>query len=261
LADSGVLYLVSQPRGGTTVLTAYRSDSSVLWQTPIGGSGWHPPAPVISANGTIYVFAPSFKEQPQLVAVAPDARELWRVTVPHRAGEDLILGEDGRIFVKVANGVVAFDEQGDKLWEFTAENQDVDGGIALAGDGTLYFASRFLYALDKMGKPKWNFKSELTCTKRDYFGHHPLIAKDGTFYANSYFDQLYAITPDGRKKWVVSGEPTNISRSWGQPVLTKEGNLMTTAGWFLLTKERGLAATGWPTANHDNSTSRRQDNP
>lgn len=264
LGRNGVLYLISQSRGGVAGVIAYRSDGSVLWQTAIGGSGWNPTAPAISADGTIYALVTSFTGPPQLVALTPAGREVWRVTVPHPVTPDsneLIVGADGRIFVQVANGVVAFNEQGDKLWEFTAENRDIDGGIALAGDGTLFLASRFLYALDKTGKPKWIFKSELTYMKRDYFGHRPLIAKDGTIYANSYYDQLYAIAPDGRKRWRVSGEPTHIRMAWGQPVLTKEGNLITNAGWFLFTKDRGLATTGWPTENRDNSNSRRQENP
>ncbi len=45
------------------------------------------------------------------------------------------------------SGVIAFNENGEKLWQFSSNNQDWDGGIALAGDGTLYLASRFLYAL------------------------------------------------------------------------------------------------------------------
>jgi len=257
LGGDGTVYLVSRPRSGTTVLIHYGADGSQLWETPIGGTGWHPTAPAIAANGTIYVTAAS-----QLVAIGSGGQEIWRVTVPHSASENvngLIVGEDGRIFVQVVRGAVAFNERGEKLWEFLSDSQDMDGGIALGGDGTLYLASRFLYALDKTGKPKWEFKSELTYTTRDYFGHYPLIAKDGTIYANSYYDQLYAITPDGRKKWLVSGEPRAVTRAWGQPMLTRDGRLVTNAGWFAVPS--GLASTGWPAENHDNSNSRRQENP
>jgi PQQ-like domain len=257
LGPDGSVYLVSRTRAGTTILTGYGAGGSKLWETPIGGTGWHLTAPVIAANGTIYVSATS-----QLVAIESTGREIWRVSVANSGSENvsgLIVGDDGRIFVQVFHGVVAFNERGEKLWEFLADNQDLDGGIALGGDGTLYLASRFLYALDKTGKPKWNFKSELTYTKRDYFGHQPIIAKDGTIYANTLRDQLYAITPDGRKKWLVSGEPRAVKRAWGQPMLTRDGMLVTNAGWFAVAS--GLATTGWPSESHDNSNSRRQENP
>jgi hypothetical protein len=262
MGNHGIVYLHSRARTGTTVLTAYRADGAKLWETPIGGTGWSPSAPAIAANGTIYVIAESFTAAPQLVAVSTDGKEIWRVTIPGavvNAGE-LIVSDDGRIFVQVHSGVIAFNENGEKLWEFSSNNQDLDGGIALAGDGTLYVASRFLYALDKAGKSKWDFKSERTYTDRDYFGHQPIVAKDGTIYANSYYDQLYAITPDGRKKWVVSGEPRDVKRAWGQPTLTKDGTLLTQAGWFDV--RSGLATAGWPSENRDNRNSRQQgDNP
>jgi len=264
LGPDGSVYVVSRTRAGTTILTSYGAGGSKLWETPIGGTGWYLTAPVIAANGTIYVSATS-----QLVAIESTGREIWRVSVQNAgsgngsaliAGDGgLIAGDDGRIFVQVLDGVIAFNERGEKLWEFLAGSHDLDGGIALGGDGTLYLASRFLYALDKTGKPKWDFKSELTYTKRDYFGRQPIIAKDGTIYANTSRDQLYAITPDGRKKWLVSGEPSTVKRAWGQPMLTRDGMLVTKAGWFAVAT--GLATTGWPSGSHDNSNSRRQENP
>jgi len=262
LDGNGIVYLVSREKRGTTILTAFRPDGSHLWETPIGGTGWYLTAPAIAANGDMYLAAASFTAPAQLVAISSKGRELWRIAVPHMMagnGNGPIIGEDGRIFVQVAKGAAAFNEHGEKLWEFTSGNQDTDGGIALGGDGILYVASRFLYALDKSGKPEWIFKSERTYTDRDDFSHHPLIAKDGTIYANSYYEQLYAITPDGRKKWVVNGEPTVMERAWGQPILTQGGTLVTNAGWFAVSS--GLATAGWPTENHDNSNSRHQEKP
>ena len=250
----GMVYLHSSAGTGASVLTAYRADGSKSWETPIGGTRWPPDAPAVAANGTIYLVAMSFTAPPQLVAVSSDGKELWRATLPYSSGEELILGDDGRIFVRMYRGAVAFSDRGEKLWEFTSDNQDQDGGIALAGDGTLYLASRFLYALDRAGKPKWIFKSERTYTDRDYFGYYPLVGKDGTIYANSYYDQLYAITPEGRKKWVASGDPRNAAQAWGQPTLTKDGTLITRAGWFDV--RSGLAVTGWPSENRDNRNSR-----
>ena len=142
LGRDGIVYVISRPRSGTIVLIGFGADGSKLWETAIGGTGWHLTAPAVAANGTIYVIAAS-----QLVAISSEGQEIWRVSVPHWAPEsvnDLIVGEDGRIFVQVIHGAAAFSERGEKLWEFLSDSQDLDGGIALGGDGTLYLASAVL---------------------------------------------------------------------------------------------------------------------
>ena len=129
LGPDGSVYVVSRTRAGTTILTGYGAGGSKLWETPIGGTGWNLAAPVIAANGTIYVSATS-----QLVAIESTGREIWRVSVQNAGSEDasgLIAGDDGRIFVQVLHGVIAFNERGEKLWEFLAGSRDLDGGIAL----------------------------------------------------------------------------------------------------------------------------------
>jgi hypothetical protein len=52
----------------------------------------------------------------------------------------------------------------------------------------------------------------------------------------------------------VNGEPRDATQAWGQPALTKDGTLVTRAGWFDVGS--GLAVTGWPSENRDNRNSR-----
>jgi hypothetical protein len=257
IGQDGTQYLVTGGIDGVASLTAYGEDGSERWSLAVGGMEREPIPPAVGADGTIYVYAIAFQPvQRDLIAVSPTGKELWRSVVPGTGGGGLIVSEDGKIFAQVWHGVRVFDSQGGKLWEFTAENQDVDGGMALAKDGTLYLACRFLYALDPTGKTKWSFKSEFTYTKRDLFDGSPVVAEDGTIYALSAYQQLYAITPGGRKKWVLRGDPPGKGTRWGEFSLTNDGRLLTAAGW--LSVSSGLANGGWPAKDHDNSNSRRQ---
>jgi outer membrane protein assembly factor BamB len=258
IGQDGSPYLITIEKDATLRLTAYTQDGAERWSLPVGaGSRQNPIPPTVGPDGTVYVHSIGLPPAPNaLIAISPEGKELWRATVPGVGGGGLLVAEDGKIFVQVAHGLHSFDSQGKKLWEFTADSQDPDGGIALAKDGTLYLACRFLYALDPAGKPKWTFKSERTYTNRDYFDGYPLIAEDGTIYALSIYQQLYAITRDGRKKWVLSGAPSGKGTRWDDLTLTNDGRLLTAAGW--LSVSRGLASGGWPAKDHDNSNTRRQ---
>jgi outer membrane protein assembly factor BamB len=261
ISRNGTAYLAARPRHGATVLTAFDSTGATRWQVEIGGPGgasWDPVSPAVGPDGTIYAVSDN-RAAPELIAVAPDGRKLWSVQLSGPVS-DFIVGRDGRIFVNVPMGnVIAFDLRGQKLWQFYSGNQNNDGGLALAPDGTLYFASLFVYALDGQGKTKWNFKSELTYTRHDYFDKQPVVAEDGTIYAVSLYQQLYAITPDGRKKWHLSGEPTNVSKCWDQVTLTPDAMLIARAGRMHVTS--GLAKEGWPTRNQDDGNRRSQEGP
>jgi sugar lactone lactonase YvrE len=261
LSSSGIAYFVARQQNGLNTLYASNTDGSPRWELPIGGNGgpqWVPASPAIGPGGTIYAISGD-PVAPELIAVDTDGRRLWNAPLPARASQ-LIVGPDGRIFVHMpAGNVVAFDSRGKKLWEFHANNRNNEGGIALAPDGTLYFASNFVYALDAAGQTKWTFKSEFTYTRGDYFDKSPVVADDGTLYAVSYYQQLYALTPDGRTKWHLSGEPTNIRTCWDQISLTPEGTLIATAGRLQVSS--GLAKTGWPSKNLNNSNGRSQEAP
>jgi PQQ-like domain len=248
------IYVHSLPPSGGSVLTAYKPDGSTMWKIAIGGAEWAPSAPIVGVNGVVYLVAASFKAPAQLVAIDSTGRILWRVEIPGSNPSQIMVGDDGRIFVHVQHGAVAFNDAGEKLWDFTSDNQDPEGGIALAGDGTLLLASRFLYALDHEGKPKWVFRSERTYTDRDYFAYQPVVSLDGTIYENSEYDELYAVTPDGQKKWEQKGDRGNPKLDWKQPLLTDEGLLYTAAGVFSV--RNGLATKGWPAENCDNRNSR-----
>jgi outer membrane protein assembly factor BamB len=66
-------------------------------------------------------------------------------------------------------------------------------------NGTIYFGSLFIYAVNPNGSLKWIFSDPQGFG--DY-GSHPAIAEDGTLYiAAQYSGVLYAIIPNGTELW------------------------------------------------------------
>jgi outer membrane protein assembly factor BamB len=261
VAPDGTTFLMATLRSSST-LTAYNPDGTVRWRVQNEGEqfgDWIPPA--IGPDGTIYVFSgvqpgslPDCRSLcPAILAITPQGQERWRVRIPRRP-KDVVVDADGRILVNVPSGnLIAFDPQGHQLWRFNSEDKFGKGGIAVAADRTIYFASRFLYAIDLNGKARWVFKPQTSYTEGEDFQDDPVIAEDGTVYAYSRHHELYAITPGGRKKWVISNLP-----SGGSGVeLSSKGILRTPSAWFSVSS--GLASHGWPSANRDARNSRSQE--
>jgi outer membrane protein assembly factor BamB len=157
----------------------------------------------------------------------------------------MVVSEDGRLFVRRGRGVVAYSGDGSPLWTFAPPGKLPEVfGMALAADGTLYVKSSFLYALDRSGAVKWTVQSERTYTDADEFMSGPFVGDDGTVYVNSRYEQLYAINPDGRKKWQVHGDPRD-GPEFGALFLTRDGRLLTQHGGYMIVG-KGLATGGWP---------------
>jgi len=261
LGRDGTAYLSTTLRDSST-LSAYNADGGVRWRVTNEGEqfgGWVPPA--IGPDGTVYIFsgvqptgAPDCRRIcAAILAISPQGQERWRVQVAGRP-RDLLVDADGRVLVNELSGnVIAFDPQGHELWSFVSGDKVGPGGVAIAADGTVYFASRFLYALDRWGKAKWIFKSESSYTENEGFEEDPVIAEDGTVYAFSRHHELFAITAGGRKKWVVGDLPPGQSGV----ELSSKGILRTPSAWFSVSS--GLASQGWPSANRDGRNSRSQE--
>ena len=68
------------------------------------------------------------------------------------------------------------------------------------------------------GTKKWDFKIGLSQSS-------PAVAEDGTIYVGSNDKKLYAVNPDGTKKW----EFTTAGTIWTSPAIGADGTLHTTA--------------------------------
>lgn len=151
-------------------------------------------------------------------------RKKWTKDLGGLCTSDPAVGPDGTVYVGVAKGrspgvLCALTAGGRKQWEFRAatppgysgqEPLSVWSSPALASDGTIYCtAGQRLYALRANGSEKWHFETGPPIRSRDVIGRvyrqwassSPALGTDGTIYFGGSDGFLYAVTPNGAKKW------------------------------------------------------------
>ncbi|MBN2168599.1 MAG: PQQ-binding-like beta-propeller repeat protein [Actinobacteria bacterium] len=194
-------------------------DGTAAWEFETAGSSAGTCR--VKDDGTIYVSAGN-----NVYALSPKGQEQWSYDMGSEADEPS-LASDGTVYVGSVGGkLAALSSDGKLEWE-----HKVPGNIrspSIDEDGNLYCSASplALYMIDKKGKQKWEFKPEGELPM--YEGlfswantfDYPSIADDGTIYVGSFVtpgvtssgqwiegysipDQgkLYAVTPDGQKKW------------------------------------------------------------
>ena len=168
--------------------------SNVRWTAAVG-------APIasgisVAANGTIYFGSVDNK----LHAAGPDGKLKWASRTGAGFSEASgALGRDGSLYMGNDDmSLYAFDPGGGVKWTFPL------GGLQtlspnIGGDGTIYAGggagSRNVYALSSNGTKRWEFP-----TGADIWSS-PAIGIDGTIFFGSEDSYLYAVRPDGTKKW------------------------------------------------------------
>lgn len=119
----------------------------------------------------------------------------------------------------------AVNPDGSKKWEFSTKAQSLSAPV-IGTNGTIYqtsfggsFGDSKLYALTPDGRKMWEFQTE-----RIYeLGNNPAIGKDGTIFISGssrlkdgtteYLgtkSPIYAINPDGTKKWELTLDGYNL---------------------------------------------------
>ena len=101
-------------------------------------------------------------------------------------------------------------------WRYKTSWQ-IEGGVAVDGDGTVYFGcfDGHLYALYPNGTLKWKYKTGM------WIWSTPAIGEDGTIYVGAWDDYLYAIYPNGTLKWKFCAYD-DISSS---PAIAEDGTI------------------------------------
>ncbi|MEJ2696608.1 MAG: PQQ-binding-like beta-propeller repeat protein [Candidatus Sulfobium sp.] len=138
------------------------------------------------------------------------------------------IAPDGTLYAGSGNDFLyAVNPDGTLKWTYEAgqaAGQAMSASPAIGSDGTIYAASydRQLYALSPDGALKWVFPTKTVLSSS------PAIGSDGTIYAGGTnmdvlvyscgvtvtIGRLYAVNPDGSKKWefalsgVVNSSPT-----------------------------------------------------
>jgi len=197
IGEDGTIYVGGSYQELNDYLYAINPDGTLKWRYKADDSLWHM-CPSIDEDGTIYFGA----WDGYLHAVNPDGTRKWRFKTNDNIVSDPIIGEDGTIYFGTMWGtggggeIYAVNPDGSEKWCYKTGGHIVSDP-AIGDDGTIYIGSddKFLYAMNPNGTVKWRFKTG------DWVGAPPSIAEDGTIYISSYDDYLYALYPNGTLRW------------------------------------------------------------
>jgi outer membrane protein assembly factor BamB len=176
-------------------------------------------SPVIAEDGTIYFGCMGPGDIGRIYALNPNGTEKWQYDTGYWITSDPAIGDDGTIYIGSGDTYLyALNPDGTLKWRFKTGHY-VKGPPSIADDGTVYFGSYddYLYAVyPNNGTMKWRHAVG-TGTETN-----PSIASDGTIYVGG--DRLYAINPDGTRKWSFSLTSREyIHKSC--PAISAEGNI------------------------------------
>ncbi len=155
-------------------------------------AAWVDSSPALAHDGTIY-FGSWDKS---FYALNTDGKKQWQFSTAGEIVSSPAIGADGTIyFGSHDRKFYALAPDGHKKWEF-ATGGPILSSPALNQDQCLYFTSvdGCLYALNLDGSLRWRLRTGGITESS------PVIGPDGTVYVGVH-SHLWAITPDGKKKW------------------------------------------------------------
>jgi outer membrane protein assembly factor BamB len=277
IGPDGTIYIGNFPGNLVALRDPGRGDSlELVWRFhPPGASSMHC-TPAIGRDGTIYIsfttgWATPAEASAKFYALrAPssgsEAQVRWSVDLgPGRQGSSPTLGPDGTIYVLNGAGkLFAIAPDGTVKW--TAQTGPVlIATPALGPDGTVYCSSMDgkLYAVAppkeagaKEGTIRWTFdfgahlgptplvRQEGAGGGRDGVGSgaSPTVAPDGTIYVGANNSNFYAITPDGKLKWLFEAE-REYAGIWSTAALSADNSTLyfgaNKGGIYALNRENG----------------------
>lgn len=229
---------------GRRVLWRYRADQAVYYASP-----------AVADDGTIYFGTGMYRNTDGwttggLCALNPDGSLKWSQSLGN-ATYGPSVGNDGTVYVMDRTYTVhAFSPDGSPLWTFDDFDEPVfvkrDMGQrtpAIGSDGTVYAGADGLYALDPAtGIPRWHFS-------RTHFGREciasPVVGPDGAVYVVIGEDTLYAVNPDGSRRWAFGFD--------NEDELTMDTPAIGADGALYVATERGAAGSFLHAVNPDGS--------
>lgn len=203
-----------------TSLTRLSPDGVELWRRRVGRREGGGGSPSIGPDGTIYVgvnggLGPEFFSN--YLAVRGDGSLKWRIGLggafPSSAPA---VATNGESYLAHRN-LRAFTQSGRQRWAVPG----VGGTPTIGRDGSVIVGS---YRRGAVGLISVNGDGEIgwLTPMRLMVGSAPVVAQDGTIYANSRARALFALNPDGTVKWRIR------SRSDSSPALGPDGTIYVT---------------------------------
>ncbi len=185
-------------RNGPTVL-ALDPAGAVVWSAATdAGQG----SPAIAADGTMY-----FGGGNDAWALNADGSVRWTCPVepgtpmPSTSFTSAALAGDGTIYLGFVRNFYALNPDGTVKWVYhtgDAAEDEISFAPALGPDGSVYFTTQKLIALDADGALQWEFfpDGNAQCAP-------PTVDAAGTVYSCVGLEgAVHALNPDGSEKWV-----------------------------------------------------------
>lgn len=178
----------------------------VLWKFDVDSAVYYS-SPAVGDDGTVYFGTGMYSSgHGTLYAVGPDKALKWSYAIADSFYSPVI-GVDGTIYIQdFRNNVYAFSPDGTLKWIFNDYDYVYPHDVgqrspAIGADGTVYIGADGLYAIDpETGWRIWHYAHP------DYASREclasPVIGSDGAIYVTIGEDMLFAINPDGRRRWV-----------------------------------------------------------
>jgi outer membrane protein assembly factor BamB len=213
--DEGTVYVGVSPATTRGRLLAVKRDGSAKWrQYPADGiplSHAVDAAPALGPNNMLYVGTWGGI----LYAYTRDGEFRWQYTVgggsPYIDSSAAVTA-DGVIYFgtgdlgpdSYSGALVALTPGGVTLWQPKRVDAPVDSSPAIGPDGTIYFADSggVVYALNREdGSEKWRFDVSTDTGSITPIQSSPVVDRQGSVYIGAGFNSVYALTPDGKRKW------------------------------------------------------------
>ena len=189
---------------------AYRGDRRHTGQSPYAGPArpgvfWQLDTerpvvsqPAVDREGNVYVGS----RDHVFYSISRTGGVRWRRDLGSDIYASAALDDHGHVFAgSDADFFFCLDAAtGAVLWDIHTDF-DVDTGITLGPDGTIYFGSgEELWAVDADGSPRWRFRARVKIFSA------PAVADDGTIYFGAQDDWFYALAPDGHLLWRIRSD-------------------------------------------------------
>jgi outer membrane protein assembly factor BamB len=131
-----------------------------------------------------------------LHAVYPNGTLKWKIKLPTYFPRELLIGQDGTIYVGTDDRFYAYYSNGTLKWILNSGETIFTGDPTIDSNGVVYVGTDdgYLYAVYPNGTIKWEYKINSYVTD-------PALDNQGNIYFTSYNRRLYCLNPDGTLKW------------------------------------------------------------
>jgi len=177
---------------------------------------FNPDSLAVGSDGTIY-FCDEKSRNTYLYANQLDGTIKWELDfgnqyIRNYVEVNILFNPDGTIYTFFDSKVFAVNPDGTIKWEYDVVHLYT---LTYGVDGFLYLrCDTDFFVLTPYGTVKWNLK-----IGTGDFNGSPVLGKDGTIYLVSMDHHLYAVNPDGSKKWLFdAGE-----RIYSTPAIDADG--------------------------------------